>query len=432
MMIDIIEKKKRNQELSIQEIEYVIDGYVKGSIPDYQMTALLMAICFNGLGKAETTNFTKAMIESGEIIDLSTISGIKADKHSTGGVGDKVSLVLAPMVVAAGLKVAKMSGRGLGHTGGTLDKLESIDGFKIEISKEDFIKQVQEIGIAIIGQSANLVPADKKIYALRDVSATVDNIQLIAASIMSKKLACGSDIILLDVKYGSGAFMKDKESAILLANTMIDIGKSFNKPTSAIISSMEQPLGKAIGNSLEIKEVIECLQGCGPSDVIELCLLAGSQMLYQANIVNTIQEGKSKLEQTIIDGSAFDKFKEMVLWQGGNIELLDNPSLFTETKYVVDILSMQAGYISNIAADTIGSICMKLGGGRSKKDDDIDHSVGIILENKVGNKVAKNDILCRVHTREKLDNEFITRIRDVFTIKQDKIEKPILIEAIVE
>lgn len=430
-MIDLIELKKNNQILTREQIHFIIKGYCNQSIPDYQMSALLMAICFNGLTKQETIFLTDEMIHSGEVIDLNAIEGIKVDKHSTGGVGDKTSLVLGPMVAACGVKVAKMSGRGLGHTGGTLDKLESIPGFNIEIDKENFIKQVNEIGIAIIGQSTKLVPADQKMYALRDVTATVDCISLIASSIMSKKLASGSDAILLDVKYGQGAFMKTKEEAKILARTMIEIGQHLGKDTRATISNMNQPLGNAIGNSLEVIEAINTLKGKGPKDLLDLCLEAGSHMLVQAKRCQNVDEALELLRKVIADGSALNKLKEMIHYQHGNIDVIDNPKLFKQAKIILPVKAKQTGYVKDLKAKTLGTVSMKLGGGRLTKDDEIDHSAGIILNKKIGDTCKKDDILAYLHTNKEISQELIEEIYNAYQIVDFFVEKPILIDEIL-
>ncbi|MEG2506625.1 MAG: thymidine phosphorylase, partial [Longicatena sp.] len=353
-IVEIIEKKKLGKELSREELHYFISGYVKKEIPDYQVSALLMAIYFKGMSAKESANLCEEMLNSGDKIDLSSIQGVKCDKHSTGGVGDKTSLSLVPMVAACGVKVAKMSGRGLGHTGGTLDKVESIDGFKTELSNKQFIEQVNAIGLAIIGQSKNLVPADKALYALRDVSGTINSIPLIASSIMSKKLAAGSDTILLDVKFGKGAFMEDSLQAEELANTMIAIGQHFNKDVRAILSNMNQPLGNAIGNALELKEAIATLQGQGPDDFFELCLQAGSIMLMQAKIANNESEARTKLKEVIKNGQALDKLVQMVEAQGGNSEQIRHPELLPQAKEIIEISSRHSGYIKELNAMQLG------------------------------------------------------------------------------
>lgn len=431
-MVDLIEYKKNNGEFNQQQIQFIIDGYVDGSIPDYQMSALLMAICFQGLTAKETAMLTQAMEYSGDIIDLSKIEGVKVDKHSTGGVGDKTSLVLGPIVAACGGKVAKMSGRGLGHTGGTLDKLESIPGFNIYVSEEDFIKQVNDIGLAIIGQSATLVPADKKIYALRDVTGTVSCIPLIASSIMSKKLASGADTILLDVKYGNGAFMQTLEDAKKLAQTMIDIGKHCHKDTRATISSMSQPLGKAIGNSLEVIEAIETLKGNGPQDLEKLCLKAGSTMLVQAKLYQDEKEAYKALQEVISNGKALEKLKEMVQRQGGDVSYIENPELFEKPSVIMEITSKETGYVKALEAKNLGIVSMKLGGGRMTKDEDVDHAVGLVLNKKIGDHVEIGETLLTVYARNKVSQEIIEEIYQSYTIVDEFVEKPILIEEIMK
>ncbi len=431
-MVDLIQKKKDGGILSDEEIHFMIDGYTHNIIPDYQMSAMLMAICFQGLNKHETVVLTNEMMHSGEMIDLSSIEGIKVDKHSTGGVGDKTSLVLGPMVAACHVPVAKMSGRGLGHTGGTLDKLESIPGLHVDVSKEDFIKQVNSCHLAIIGQSGELVPADKKMYALRDVTATVSCIPLIASSIMSKKLASGSDAILLDVKYGEGAFMKTKEDAKELAQTMIDIGKSLGKDTRALISNMNEPLGNAIGNSLEIKEVIDTLNGHGPQDLLELCLTAGSQMLMQAQITDNDITARKMLQEAIDSKEALRCLQKMVKAQGGDDAYITHPELFPKTKDVISIRSQQAGYVKSLNALTLGLVSMKLGGGRMVKEDSIDHSVGLVLSKKIGDFVKKDDVLVKVYTNTGLTKELENQIYDAYEIVNEFVKKPLLIEEIMK
>ena len=427
-MVDLIEYKKNNGEFNHQQIQFIIDGYVEGSIPDYQMSALLMAICFQGLTLKETALLTKVMEESGDIIDLSKIEGVKVDKHSTGGVGDKTSLVLGPIVAACGGKMAKMSGRGLGHTGGTLDKLESIPGYQINISEEDFINQVNEIGLAIIGQSASLVPADKKLYALRDVTGTVSCIPLIASSIMSKKLASGADTILLDVKYGNGAFMQTIEEAKELAQTMISIGKHCHKNTRATISSMSQPLGNAIGNSLEVIEAIETLKGNGPEDLRELCLNEGSEMLVQANLYPNKKEAYQALQEVMDNGKALEKFKEMVKSQGGDVSYIENTVLFEKPSAIIELTSKKTGYIQALEAKKLGIVSMKLGGGRMTKEEDIDHAVGLVLNKKIGDHVDIGEKLLTVYARDDLSLELIDEIYQSYAIVDEFVEKPILIE----
>ncbi len=431
-MVDLIQKKRDGLKHTKDEIHYIVKSYVDGLTPDYQMSAWMMAVCFQGLDKEETAWLTREMMYSGDIVDLSEIDGITVDKHSTGGVGDKTSLVLCPMVAACGLKVAKMSGRGLGHTGGTLDKLESIENINLYLSQQQFVKQVNDIGFALIGQSGKLVPADKKMYALRDVTATVSCIPLIASSIMSKKLASGTDVILLDVKYGEGAFMKTKEDASLLATTMIDIGTSLGKTVRATLSNMNQPLGNAIGNSLEVIEAIETLNGHGPEDLLELCLQSGSHMLVMAKQVSTIEEAREKLIHVIENKTALEKLKEMIKAQGGNEEYIVNPSLFKKSKYVIEVKSPVSGYVKDIAASALGIVSMKLGGGRETKDDAIDYSVGLILNKKVSDYVEENETLVHVHTNQSLPDALVNDIVNAYTIVDSKVDKPIIVEDVLK
>lgn len=430
-MVDLIELKKNNRALTKEQIHFIIEGYCKENIPDYQMSAFLMAICFNGLTKQETTILTDEMIHSGEIVDLKGIEGVKADKHSTGGVGDKTSLVLGPMVAACGVKVAKISGRGLGHTGGTLDKLESIPKIKTQICKEDFIEQVNEIGIAIIGQSTKLVPADQKLYALRDVTATVDCIPLIASSIMSKKIASGSDTILLDVKYGKGAFMKTKEDAIVLARTMIEIGQHLNKDTRAVISDMNQPLGNAIGNTLEVIEAINTLKGKGPEDLLNLCLQTGSNILVQAKRCKNETEAIKLLKRVIKEGRALMKLREMVSYQHGDVSYIDDPALFKSARIIRPVKAKTKGYIKSIDAKILGIISMKLGGGRLTKNDVIDHEVGIVLNKKIGDRCDDEDILAYIHANNEINQEIIEEFYQAYQIVDFFVKKPILIDEIL-
>lgn len=432
LMTDIILKKRHNEKLTDEEIEFFIKGYVDGSIPDYQVSAFLMSVCFNGMDKEETSKLTYEMMHSGEVVDLSMIKGIKVDKHSTGGVGDKTSLVLGPMVSACGAKVAKMSGRGLGHTGGTLDKLESIPNMQIQIQKEDFIKQVNEIGIAIIGQTADLVPADKKLYALRDVTGTVDCIPLIASSIMSKKLATGSDAICLDVKFGSGAFFEKPEEARKLAKAMVEIGTLMNRNTKALLTNMDQPLGKAIGNSLEVKEAIATLKGNGPSDLLELCLQAGSLMLVQAQVASNKEEARAKLLKTIEDGSALDKLAAFIKAQHGDESYIYDPSKFPVAKNIIEIKSNKKGYIQRINALGLGEAAMKQGAGRATKEDLIDYDAGIIVEKKCGDYVNKGDVLAYLHTNKDEYSKQVEEIVKSFIIGDEQGEYYPIVYDIVE
>lgn len=400
-MYDIILKKRNGEELTKEEIDYFVQNYTNGTIPDYQVSALLMAIYFRKMNKRETVDLTMSMVNSGDKLDLSGISGIKVDKHSTGGVGDKTSLVLGPMVAACGVPVAKMSGRGLGHTGGTIDKLESIKGFSVEMTKEVFINNVNKVGLAIGGQTSNLVPADKKLYSLRDVTGTIDNISLIASSIMSKKIASGADAIVLDVKVGSGAFMKNADEAFKLAEAMVGIGNAVNRKTVAVISDMDQPLGKAIGNALEVREAIETLSGNGPDDLLELCLALGSQMLVLAEKVYDINAARTELKNTIINGTALDKLKEFVCTQGGDSAIIDNPGLLTASKYVHDLVLNECGFVEGIIADEVGICSLILGAGRETKESRIDLSVGIILHKKVGDKLSAGEAIATIYGNDK-------------------------------
>ena len=430
-MVDVIIKKRNGLELSEEEIRFFIEGFTSGEIPSYQASSLAMAILFKGMNKKEIGILTDAMLHSGETIDLSSIEGIKVDKHSTGGVGDKTSLVLGPLVAACGVKVAKMSGRGLGHTGGTLDKLESIPGCKIGLSREEFINQVNKYGLAIVGQTGNLVPADKKLYALRDVTGTVESIPLIASSIMSKKLASGSDTILLDVKFGSGAFMKDIDQARLLARTMVDIGDHLHRDTRAILTDMDQPLGLAIGNSLEVIEAINTLNGKGPSDLVELCLGAGAIMLMQAKKTSSIEEGRKLLQEKIDNKEALEKLCDLVRAQGGDESYIRDPSKFEKAKYIIAIKAENEGYVKQINALEIGDSAMRLGAGRATYDDVIDPSSGIVLAKKVGDKVNVGDVLCTVYTNKEDNASILKDIHDSFKLSSDIVKiNPIIYEVI--
>lgn len=397
---ELIIKKRNGGELSEDELSYLISGYVAGSIPDYQMSALLMAIYFKGMTPAETLILTQEMIKSGDTLDLSAINGVKADKHSTGGVGDKTSLVLCPMLAAVGIKMAKMSGRGLGHTGGTIDKLESFSGLTTAIDGERFIKQANDIGFVIAGQTAHLVPADKKLYALRDVTGTVDIMPLIVSSIMSKKLASGADIIVLDVKSGSGAFMKTEESAFELARQMVELGKGFGKKTIALVSDMDEPLGFAVGNALELKEAVEVLNGGTAGKLRELCLSLGSCVVLEAGIADSWDEAWKMLEKTLDDGSALTKLADFVTAQGGDASEVYDLSKLPQAPFVTELLSNESGYISSIDADGIGRACICLGAGRLTKDSVIDPAVGIVLKKKVGDYVNKGESLAQIHAAD--------------------------------
>lgn len=397
-MLDIIQNKKHGMELSAEEIDFFIQGYTSGEIPDYQASALLMAIWFKGMTENETSNLTKSMVGSGDTLDLSGIKGVKVDKHSTGGVGDKVSLVVIPLVAALGIKVAKMSGRGLGHTGGTIDKLESIPGFNTSISMEQFISNVNGHGMAIVGQTANLVPADKKLYALRDVTATVDSIPLIASSIMSKKIASGSDAIVLDVKVGSGAFMKTLDDARTLAKAMVGIGKNLGRRTIAILSNMDEPLGSEIGNANEVREAVLTLKGEAETDLINVACAIAAQMAVAGGAYTDVGEAEKAVMELITSGKAVDKLAELVEIQGGDKSVIYDPELLPKAGYSIPVVSEKAGFVHSIMAEEIGTAAMLLGAGRETKEDEVDHSAGITLKKKVGDRVEKGDVLCMLMT----------------------------------
>ena len=405
-IVDIINKKSRSKTLSRKEIEYVITNYCNNTLPDYQISALLMAIKLNGMNKKETVDLTRAMLYSGDVNDLSSLPGVTVDKHSTGGVGDKTTIVLAPLVASCGLTIAKMSGRGLGHTGGTIDKLESIPGFNTSLTQQEFFDQVKKINIAVIGQTSELVPADKKLYALRDVTATVDSMPLIASSIISKKLASGSSIIELDVKYGDGAFMKSKRKAKELASLMQYVGNKLGRKIKVVISDMNQPLGNAIGNSLEVIECIETLKGNGPKDLTLLCLHICSEFLYEAKMFDNIDKAYEFAKETLYSGKALEKFKEFVKAQGGNENVAEGYSLFKQAKYKHEIYSPTSGKVKLVKALSIGIASMNLGGGRKQKDDIIDMSAGIILNKKANDEVKENELLATLYT-DKVDIEDI-------------------------
>lgn len=398
-MYDIISKKRDGEELTKEEIEFFINGYTDGSIPDYQASAFTMAVCFQGMTDEEMTNLTLAMANSGDTLDLSDIDGVTVDKHSTGGVGDKTTLVVTPIVASLGCKVAKMSGRGLGHTGGTIDKLESIDGFKVELSPAEFKEQVKKVGICVIGQSGNLAPADKKLYALRDVTATVSSIPLIASSIMSKKLAAGSQCIVLDVKTGSGAFMKTVEDSIALSEKMVAIGKNAGRKMAALITDMDIPLGTNIGNSLEVKEAIGVLRGEVNNDLKEVCIALASNIVSLAKDID-LSEAEKLVNEALGSGAALDKLRELVSAQGGNVALIDNPDTIKKASIIYEVKADCDGYITHMDAEKIGVSSVLLGAGREKKEDPIDFSAGIILKKKTGDKVNKDDVICEMHTND--------------------------------
>lgn len=417
-MLDIIHNKKHGMELSAEEIDFFVEGYTSGEIPDYQASALLMAIWFKGMTEDETSNLTKSMVGSGDTLDLSGIKGVKVDKHSTGGVGDKVSLVVIPLVAALGIKVAKMSGRGLGHTGGTIDKLESIPGFNTSISMEQFISNVNSHGMAIVGQTANLVPADKKLYALRDVTATVDSIPLIASSIMSKKIASGSDAIVLDVKVGSGAFMKTIEDARTLAKAMVGIGKNLGRRTIAILSNMDEPLGSEIGNANEVREAILTLKGEAETDLINVACAIAAQMAVAGGAFTDVSEAERAVMELITSGKAVDKLAELVEIQGGDKRVIYDPELLPKAGFMIPVVSEKAGYVHSIMAEEIGTAAMLLGAGRETKEDEVDHSAGITLKKKVGNRVEKGDVLCMLMTNRDNHDAALLKAHEAYVVTE--------------
>ncbi|HHP5604454.1 TPA: pyrimidine-nucleoside phosphorylase [Bacillus paranthracis] len=429
-MVDIIAKKRDGKELTTEEIKFFINGYTDGSIPDYQVSALAMAIFFKDMTDRERADLTMAMVESGETIDLSAIEGIKVDKHSTGGVGDTTTLVLGPLVAALDVPVAKMSGRALGHTGGTIDKLEAVEGFHVEITKEQFIDIVNRDKVAVIGQTGNLTPADKKIYALRDVTGTVNSIPLIASSIMSKKIAAGADAIVLDVKTGAGAFMKTEEDAKELAHAMVRIGNNVGRQTMAVISDMSQPLGFAIGNALEVKEAIDTLKGEGPEDLTELVLVLGSQMVVLAKKANTLEEAREMLIEVMKNGKATEKFKEFLSNQGGDSSIVDNPEKMPQAKYVIDVPAKTSGVISNIVADEIGIAAMLLGAGRATKEDEIDLAVGLMLRKKVGDAVKEGEPFVTIYANRENVEDVKAKIYENISIAETAVA-PKLVHTVI-
>ncbi|MBC1546889.1 pyrimidine-nucleoside phosphorylase [Listeria sp. FSL L7-1435] len=429
-MVDIISKKRDGKALSTEEIQFFIDGYTNGEIPDYQASALAMAIFFQDMNDQERADLTMAMVGSGDMIDLSAIEGIKVDKHSTGGVGDTTTLVLAPLVAAVGVPVAKMSGRGLGHTGGTIDKLESIEGFHIELDKKDFIDLVNRDKVAVIGQSGNLTPADKKMYALRDVTGTVNSIPLIASSIMSKKIAAGADAIVLDVKTGAGAFMKTDEDAENLANAMVRIGNNVGRNTMAVISDMSQPLGEAIGNALEVKEAIDTLKGQGPEDLTELVLVLGSQMVVLAKQAETLEEARAKLIEVMENGAALEKFKTFLSNQGGDASIVDHPEKLPQAKYQIEVPAKTSGFVSQIVADEIGIAAMILGAGRATKEDEINLAVGLMLRKKVGDAVKEGESLVTIFADQEDVENVKAKIYENIQIS-DQATAPTLVHKII-
>lgn len=429
-MVDVIAKKRDGKELTKEEIEFFVKGYTAGEIPDYQASSLAMAIYFQDMTDEERANLTMAMVESGDQIDLSEIEGIKVDKHSTGGVGDTTTLVLAPLVAALDVPVAKMSGRGLGHTGGTIDKLEAVEGFHVEISEQEFIDLVNKDKVAVIGQTGNLTPADKKLYGLRDVTGTVNSIPLIASSIMSKKIAAGADAIVLDVKTGAGAFMKTIEDSELLAHAMVKIGNNVGRNTMAIISDMSQPLGRAIGNGLEVKEAIETLKGEGPEDLTELVLTLGSQMVVLAKKAETLDEAREKLLEVIQNGKALEKFKVFLENQGGDGSVVDDVTKLPQAQYTFEVKAETSGYVSHIVADEIGVASMLLGAGRATKDDIIDLAVGLVLNKKVGDKVEAGESLVTIYANQEDVKDVEAKILENITISDEQV-KPTLIHKVI-
>lgn len=426
-MVDLIQKKRDGKELTKAEIDFIIQNYTNGDIPDYQMSAFAMAVYFKDMTTEERAHLTMAMVESGDQIDLSAIEGIKVDKHSTGGVGDTTTLVLAPLVAALDVPVAKMSGRGLGHTGGTIDKLEAVPGFHVEIDNQEFIDLVNKNKLAVIGQSGNLTPADKKLYGLRDVTATVNSIPLIASSIMSKKIAAGADAIVLDVKTGAGAFMKTPEDAEELANAMVKIGNAVGRNTMAVISDMSQPLGLAIGNALEIKEAIDTLSGKGPKDLEELCLTLGSHMVYLAKKADSLEQAREMLKEVIASGKALETLKVFLKAQGGDESVVDHPERMPQAAHTFELTADEDGYVSEIVADEIGTAAMILGAGRATKESEIDLAVGLMLNKKVGDRVSKGDSLVTIYSNTENVEDVKKKIRDAYTISKDAVEAPPLV-----
>ena len=431
-MNDLIYKKREGGELTSEEIKWWIDGYVKGDIPDYQVSALLMAIFFRGLSREEIYTLTSAMRYSGDTVDLSSINGIKVDKHSTGGVGDKTTLIVAPLVSSCGVPIAKMSGRGLGFTGGTVDKMESIPGFRTVLEPEEFLEQVNTVGMAVIGQSGHITPADKKLYALRDVTATVDNFGLIASSIMSKKLAAGSDAIVLDVKCGEGAYMETLEDAATLADLMVDIGYDAGRRTVACITDMSQPLGKAVGNSIEVQEAIDTLKGRGPEDITELSKKLAGIMIYLGGRAETPEAGYELAEQALVSGTGLAQMRRFIDAQGGDEDIVYDYSMFPQAKYSTELTAIRSGYVSEIKARTIGIASQHTGAGRATKEDEVDLAAGILLNKKVGDRVEEGEVLCTVYGNDPEKVEAGLKMAETaFEISDEKVEKPTLIKEII-
>ncbi|MFN0609635.1 pyrimidine-nucleoside phosphorylase [Bacillus anthracis] len=430
-MVDLIAKKRDGHALTTEEINFIVEGYTNGDIPDYQVGSLAMAIFFQDMNDQERADLTMAMVNSGDTIDLSAIEGVKVDKHSTGGVGDITTLVLGPLVAALGVPVAKMSGRGLGHTGGTIDKLEAVPGFHVEIENDEFMRLVNENKIAVIGQSGNLTPADKKLYALRDVTATVNSIPLIASSIMSKKIAAGADAIVLDVKTGAGAFMKTDEDAKRLAEAMVRIGNNVGRNTMAVISDMSQPLGEAIGNALEVQEAIDTLQGKGPKDLEELCLTLGSQMVYLAGQASSLEDAREKLIEVMNNGKALESFKTFLSAQGGDASVVDDPSKLPQAQFKIEVEAKEDGYVSEIVADEIGTAAMLLGAGRATKESEIDLAVGLMLRKKVGDSVKKGESLVTIYANRENVEDVKAKIYENMKISKEHVDAPTLVHGIV-
>lgn len=429
---DLIHKKRDGGKLTSGEINFLIQGYTAGEIPDYQMAALAMAVFFRGMDPEETAALTTAMVDSGQRVDLSSIAGKKVDKHSTGGVGDTTTLILAPLVAAAGVPVPKMSGRGLGHTGGTIDKLESISGFKVELGQAEFIATVNRVKMAVVGQTANLAPADKKLYALRDVTATIDSIPLIASSVMSKKIAAGADAIVLDVKCGTGAFMKTEEAAVRLGKAMVEIGRKVGRETIAVISDMSQPLGNAIGNALEVREAVETLQGRGPARLTELCLILGAQMLVLGGRARTADEGREILEKLLRSGTGLAKFKEFVAAQGGDPRVGDDPGLLPQAAYRLLVPAPQDGFIQRIDAEVVGLSAMLLGAGRAKKEDVIDLAVGVQVVRNLGDRVRAGEPLAEIYTQDREKARIATeKLLSAYKIGPEPVQPPPLVYKIL-
>lgn len=430
--VELITKKRNKLALTADEIEYLVNGYTSGDIPDYQMSAFLMAVYFNGMDKSETVALTQIMRDSGDVVDLSGIEGIKVDKHSTGGVGDKTTLIVGPIAAACGVPIAKMSGRGLGFTGGTIDKLEAIPGYRTSISEKEFMEQVNNKGISLIGQTGHIAPADKKIYALRDVTGTVENLSLITSSIMSKKLAAGSDAILLDVKCGSGAFMKTQEEAEKLASLMVEIGNADGKKTMAMITDMEQPLGNAIGNTLEVQEAIDILKNDGPEDITELCIALAGMMIYMGEKAASPEEGMQKAQRALEDGSALAKFRDLIEGQGGNPDIIDNYGLMPQPEFSAELKAWEDGFIVELDAMKIGLASQHTGAGRERKDDDIDMAAGIVLSKKMGDAVTCGELICTIYGNDvRKIEKALDEVTDSVKIgknkpKQDKLIKKII------